>query len=147
MRSPAHAYGDAVAILARGMVLQSASVEGIRCQFKTVYDVVMAPVAVTQLDFCAFIDEPDIERTPAACRHHVRHPADDCCGRSTRSWPSKLPPRLRLFINGEPSLRAALLDTLLLRTCGVFARADAKGAWSPLASSPLSLADWRKTMR
>lgn len=139
MRSPTHAYGDAVAVLPRGMMLQSAAVEGIRCQFKTVYDVVMAPVAVTQLDFCAFIDEPALSgRLPAGTTSAIRLTV--AIGDQLHNWPGKLPPRLRLFINGEPSLRAALLDTLLLRTCGVFMRAGAKGAWSPLASSPLSLA-------
>jgi type VI secretion system protein ImpG len=139
MTSPAHLGGDSAAILPRGMMLQSAPVEGVRCQFKTVYDVLLAPAAVTRLSFSPFIDEPSLEgRLPPGTTSAITLTIS--IGDQLPNWRSALPHDLRLFINCEPSLRGALLDTLLIGTCGVFAKADAEGAWSPLASSPLRLA-------
>jgi type VI secretion system protein ImpG len=139
MRSMPHELGDNAAILPRGMMLQSAPVENVRCQFKTVYDVVLASLAIKQLGFSPFIDEPTLSgRLPPGTTSAIRLTIS--VGDQMPNWRGKLPPRLRLFINCEPSLRGALLDTLLLRSCGVFTRAGTDGTWSPLDASPLTLA-------
>jgi type VI secretion system protein ImpG len=51
-----------------------------------------------------------------------------------------LPPRLRLFVDGEASTRAALIDALFLRGACAFVQADGEAAWLPLAKMPLALA-------
>jgi type VI secretion system protein ImpG len=43
---------------------------------------------------------------------------------------------LRVFIDGEPSLRAALRDTLFMRGAGAWVEAD--GRWHPLARPPVA---------
>lgn len=126
------AHGDAVSVLPRGIVLQSPPVKGVSCRFKTVYDVVLAHVTIAHLAFHAYPDEPTLDNRMA--------PGSTSAITLTVAFNEKMPSRLRLYVNAEPSLRAVLLDTLLIRTTGVFLRANASGPWSPLASSPLTLA-------
>lgn len=139
MSSPDRLQGDAVVTLPRGLMLQSGAVDGVRCQFRTVYDVVQAPLAITRLGFRAFLEEPALEgclppETSSALSLSI------AVGDALPDWRRKLPPRLRLFVNGELSLRGALLDALLIRTCRVFARAEGETAWAALAGSPFGLA-------
>jgi type VI secretion system protein ImpG len=51
-----------------------------------------------------------------------------------------LPPRLRLFVDGEASTRAALIDALFLRGACAFVQAEGEAAWLPLDRVPLALA-------
>jgi len=139
MSSPAHLDGESAVVLPRGVMLQSGSVDGVRCQFKTIYDVLLGPLAITSLEFRAFLEEPTLDgclpaETTSALSLSI------VVGDQMPDWRSKLPPRLRLFVNGELSLRGALLDALLIRTCKVFAKAEGAHQWSPLRCSPFSLA-------
>lgn len=139
MSNAEQANGDSVAILPRGTMLHSAPIGGVRCRFKTVYDVTLAPMAITRMGFHAFLDEPALdghlpEETTSAVSLTIT------ISDQMSDWRSKLPPRLRFFLNGELSLRGALLDTLLIRTCRAFVKADDDFTWSSLGSSPFSLA-------
>jgi type VI secretion system protein ImpG len=51
-----------------------------------------------------------------------------------------LPARLRLFVDGEASMRAALVDALMLRGACAFVQARGEDAWLPVATLPLALA-------
>ncbi len=139
MRSDGLADGDTVSALARGIVLHSVPVHGVACRFKTVYDVHFLPLAIKQLAFSPFCDEPALNGylppgTTAAIKLTIT------VSDQLPDWRGKMPSRLRLFVNAEPSLRAALLDTLLMRTGGVFIQGEATDAWRPLERSPLRLA-------
>ncbi|HWT21422.1 MAG TPA: type VI secretion system baseplate subunit TssF, partial [Variovorax sp.] len=46
-------------------------------------------------------------------------------------------PRLRVFIDGEPSFCAALRDTLFMRAAGAYVEADRNGRWFPLGAIPI----------
>jgi type VI secretion system protein ImpG len=133
------ADGDTVSVFARGIELHSAPVHGVTCRFETVYDVVLLPLAIRKFSFSPFSDEPAL--------HACLPPGSTAAIKLTIAvsdqmpdWRGKMPARLRLFVNAEPSLRATLLDTLLMRTTGVFIQADAGPAWQALAQSPLRLA-------
>jgi type VI secretion system protein ImpG len=138
MNIPGMAHGDTVSLLPRGTMLQSAPVSGVSCRFKTVYDVKQVPLAITKLGFSPFPDEPALDnRLPSGTTSAIKLTL--AISEQFIDWRSKMPPCLRLFVNAEPSLRAALIDTLLMRTTGVFVQANG-GAWTELASSPLRLA-------
>jgi type VI secretion system protein ImpG len=49
-------------------------------------------------------------------------------------------PVLRVFVDGEPSMRAALLDTLMMRTAAAYVQVNRESAWLPLERIPLRLA-------
>jgi type VI secretion system protein ImpG len=139
MTRPSHAGEEAGTVVPRGIVLQAPSINGVTCRFTTVYDVSLGPVAVTKFSFSPFPDEPTLNgRLPPGSTSAIK--LTIALGDKVSGAHATLPSRLRLFVNAEPSLRGALLDTLLMRTAGVFVQADGAGAWVPLASSPLSLA-------
>jgi type VI secretion system protein ImpG len=139
MTSAGQENGDAASVLPRGIVLQSAAINGVASRFKTVYDVNLGPLAATKFVFSAFHDESALAgRLPPQATSAIKLTIG--LGDQSSSLHATPPSRLRLFVNAEPSLRGVLLDTLLMRTAGVFVQADGAGAWTPLASSPLSLA-------
>lgn len=130
---------DTMSMLPRGITLQSAAVHGVCCQFRTVYDVALTPLAVNRLAFTPYLDEPTLGvHLPrgATSALTVTLAAGDQAG----DWGRVAPTRLRLFVDGEPSLRAVLLDTLLIHTAAAFVQVGDSGPWLPLECSPLSLA-------
>ena len=114
--------------LARGTVMTSADVQGVRCQFSTVYDTLVAPAAVTMARFDALIDAPAAHRLLPGVGSAI-HIAVDGAGSL---------PRLRLFIDGDAAFCAALRDTLMLRASSAYVSTDDGGPWTALDAIPLS---------
>lgn len=139
------------------------------CRFRSVYDAVVAPVAIRAVWFEPYIEAPARVRMPAEAGAAicitlemagivgVVGGSDDAAGgfRSVdiggaaaadvsrgaaagraRGLASLGLSRLRVFIDGEPSLRAALRDTLFMHaTC---ACVEADGQWERLDKAPIS---------
>ncbi|WP_332878496.1 type VI secretion system baseplate subunit TssF [Massilia sp. S19_KUP03_FR1] len=139
LSSAGGADGDTVSVLARRSALLSAPVHGVTCRFETVYDVILLPLAIRTFSFSPYGDEPALNAwlpPGASAALKLTIAVSD----QMPDWKRRMPSRLRLFVNAEPSLRATLLDTLLMRTTRVFIQADRAAAWKPLANSPFSLA-------
>lgn len=118
--------GGKVSILPRGIVLHSAPVRGVRCRFRTVYDVTLAPLSITKLEFTPFLDDRAVGgHLPRGATSAITLTIDNA--EQMSGWKSVARPRIRLFVDGEPSLRAVLLDTFLTRTAGVLVQADDAG--------------------
>jgi type VI secretion system protein ImpG len=136
--SPAGPQAAEVATLARGTALRASAVEQTICQFRTVYDVTLAPVAVASAGFSGVIEAPRAVSLPRGAGAGISltiacaNPAFDLAGGALRS--------LRMFVDGEPSLRAALLDALFMHSVAAFVQAEPSAAWLPLAQVPLRLA-------
>jgi len=135
-RTPAEAP-DNPSVLARGTMLRTSAGADSPCQFRTVYDVLLAPLSVARLAFVPLLDVP---RT-------LRAPRGAACGISltietTRAGLAfeRLPPALRLFADGEASTRAALIDALFLRAACAWLQPEGDTGWLPLARVPLRLA-------
>lgn len=129
-----------VSTVARGTVFRSAPVQGVACRFTSCYDVTLAPLAITQLRFCAPIDAPASARLPqdASAMLSISFAAT-----SSQTGLAQLNlPRLRLFVDGEPSLRAALFDALVLHASCAWFAADAAGPWQAIAAVPLAPAGY-----
>jgi type VI secretion system protein ImpG len=118
----------------RGTAMTALGQAKVACRFRTVYDVAVAPVAITAAWF-----EPHIEAPPglplppdasaAICitvEGVVAALGSALHGLST----------LRVFIDGEPSLRAALRDALFMRVAGACVEAD--GRWHLLSGPPIA---------
>ena len=116
-----------IARVARGTVLRSQPVQGVACKFTSAYDVTLAPLAITHLHFSPLIDAPpglrlpdgasallSIQFTSSSDNYHL-----DQTGFAS----------LRLFADGEPSVRAALLDALFLRGAGAYVALDEHSPW------------------
>lgn len=133
-RGPAE-VPDTPSVLARGTMLRSSAGTDTPCLFRTVYDVLLAPLTVARLAFVPLLDVPRTSRAPKGAG----------CGISltlevTRGAFDRLPPALRLFADGEASTRAALIDALFLRRAAAWVQPEGDKGWQPLARVPLRLA-------
>lgn len=126
--------------IARGTVLRSQPVQGVACKFTSAYDVTLAPLAISRLHFSAIIDAPpglrlpdgasallSIQFTSSSDNYHL-----DQAGFAS----------LRLFADGEPSVRAALLDALFLRGAGAYVALDDHSPWLAVDGTPLAPAGY-----
>jgi type VI secretion system protein ImpG len=124
--------------LARGTMLRSNAVEQTICQFRTAYEVVLAPLEVSKAEFSTVVNAPRTIRLPRGVTSSLSitvactNPGFDLGAGALRS--------LRLFADGDPSMRAALIDALFMRTVAAFVQAEPAPAWTPLERVPLRLA-------
>jgi len=138
--APGGAQLAQLAHVPRGTVLRSQPVQGVACKFTSAYDVTLAPLAITRLHFSAIIDAPpglrlpdgasallSIQFTSSSDNYHL-----DQAGFSS----------LRLFADGEPSVRAALLDALFLRGAGAYVALDEHSPWLAVDGTPLAPAGY-----
>lgn len=127
--------------LARGTVLQSAPINNVVCQFRTVYDVVLSPWAVTGAEYSSIANAPRALRLPRGTSGRLSLTiASTAAGFDIVAGPSTL----RLFVDGEASVRAALIDALFLPTAAAYLQAEGE-AWQPLSNPPLRLAGFAET--
>jgi type VI secretion system protein ImpG len=128
---------DAPVLLPRGTLLRTSAQHDSICLFRTVYDVLLAPLRVTQVAFSPLLKAPGALRLPRGAASSISITIDTP---GPRPLLDVLPARLRLFVDGEASMRAALVDALLLRGACAFVQARGEDAWLPLATLPLALA-------
>lgn len=117
--------------VARGSIMESAPVQGLRCRFRTIYDVVESPASIASARFSALITAPPGVRLPvnASCSIDIdiEKPAEALLGAHAC---------LRLFVDGEASFSATLLDTLFMHVvCAHLELED--GRWVALPEIPL----------
>jgi len=120
-------------IIERGTVLFSRSVLGTACRFRSCYDVELGDARI-----CGFRFDAADNALPAI-RSQARGTAvisiniefDD----EERQTGARSP--LRVFIDGEPSLRALIRDTLALSVMSAYVQAPDASAWTELTASPI----------
>lgn len=131
-------------VLPRGTTLRSslAGPTGDPCRFRTVYDVLLAPLRMAGLAFSPLFQAPRSLRLPRGVTSGLSLTIEATDGRNgiAGALPERAGARLRLYADGEGSVRAALIDTLFLRCAGAWVQADGEAAWLPLARVPLRLA-------
>ncbi|UMR31584.1 type VI secretion system baseplate subunit TssF [Massilia sp. MB5] len=104
------------------------------CRLRTVQDVDVVPLRIGALRFQPVFDAPAALRLPPEAQSAVSLRLD-----SLAPGPQPMLPglsMLRLFPDGEPGLRAALRDSLLLQTVACYVECD--GRWQRLAQNPLT---------
>jgi type VI secretion system protein ImpG len=120
----------------RGTVLFAHQREGVRCEFRTVYDVDVAPV---RLAVARFTPAAQLPVTAYATGDGL---ADIAITMETAS--DSLPQavqgleRLRLFIDADAALAATLRDTLFMRVTTAWLQAGDTEAWRQLPGVPLA---------
>ncbi len=124
-----------VATLARGSELKSVGAATGSCKFKTAYDVVIAPVAIGAAQYHATLQAPAALALPASASAEIAIRID--CVSATLDLQQLGLRSLRVFIDGEPSLRAALRDTLFMRVARAYVEMDGDGRWIALDKPPI----------
>jgi len=118
-----------------GTPLKSRMVRGVACEFRTVYEVTLAPVMITAVSYRAVAAAPAVVRLPAHSGGQISIAVQLAAGE--RSFDGIGVSTLRLFLDGEPSLRAALRDALGLNVIAAYVESDDCGRWKALAKVPL----------
>jgi type VI secretion system protein ImpG len=119
----------------RGTQLNTRPVRGAACTFRTVYPVSMAPLALTEAAFASIIRCPDAVRLPGGASAGIKFTITGAGGQGAPGQPPL--PRLRVFIDGEPSFCAALRDALFMRGVAAWAEGDRSGRWVALDAMPI----------
>jgi len=115
--------------LPRGASLNSGS-----NKFVTAYEASIAPVAITEVRFQATIDLPASLRLPSEATSALVIELQSIANSVYFSQPPVR--KLRIHIDGEASLRAALLDAILLHSRCVCL--ELNGSWKTLRNTPFS---------
>lgn len=120
-------------VIARGSELSTRAVKGVACKFKTAFDVKIVPIKIDTVKFEALFEPPEAVTLPAggSARLSIR-----VCTASEQTPLDKIATQLRVFVDGEPTFSAALLDTLFLRTAAVYVEPENSSQWLLLEKSP-----------
>ena len=124
-----------ISTIPRGTALTTRPLRGAPCNFRTVYPVTMAPLALAGAAFSPIIDHPQAVRMPDGAGAGLKLTLAATAG--TLRFGNGDLSRLRVFIDGEPSFCAALRDTLFMRAAAAWVEADGNGRWFPLDAVPL----------
>ena len=122
--------------LARGTELVSRSINGVQCRFKTVYDVTLAPLAISEARYMPTAVAPVVLPLKAAgivsITFELTAPHLDLRSLGLRT--------VRTHLNGESSFIAALADGLFIHALASYVEADGDGRWKPLRTVPVAQA-------
>lgn len=135
-RIDAGATRGAVAI-PRGTLMCSVPVQNVRCQFRTVYGVAVAPLAIAQAHFEALIGAPAAIRLAPGVSSSISI-AIEAIGLATLDQLEQQ--KLRVFLDGEPSFCAALRDTLFMRARSAYLSIAGNGPWIAIDAVPVDAA-------
>jgi type VI secretion system protein ImpG len=126
----------AATVIPRGTELNTRKVNGGTCTFRTAYPVTVAPVALSHASFAAIADAPETVRLPPTATSSIAITLS-CASGQTSFGQLKLD-KLRVFIDGEPSFRAALRDALFMRCVGAYVEEGGRGRWMALPRVPIA---------
>lgn len=122
--------GEAPALtVPRGTEMDSGAVDGMRCRFKTAYEIVLSPMALTAARFDALIRAPANVTVPLSASSSMSIVVEGIVPAEHQT--------LRVFIDGEPSFCAALRDALFLRAVRAYVEVE-EGRWIALPVLPLA---------
>jgi type VI secretion system protein ImpG len=121
----------------RGACLHASAQDDVVCKFHTVYPVTVAPVRIESVDFmeahAANHGGPLIDGTTAVLDIVIAG------YNATRTLAEQRLPALRVYIDGDPSLRATVRDLLFMQTLAAYVNAGEDSApWSRLTQFPIA---------
>ncbi|MES2296125.1 MAG: type VI secretion system baseplate subunit TssF [Pseudomonadota bacterium] len=133
--APMNKEATSAATVARGTIFESAPVQGVRCKFKTVYEMTLAPIALSAAAFDPLIRAPANVHLPrgASCTLRITIEAKN----ATVPLSALGQKKLRVFIDGESSFCAALRDTLFMHCARAYVEIT-DGNWNALPELPIT---------
>ena len=126
---------DAAPEMRRGTLLESTSVHGVACKFKTVYDVTSSPVALRAASFETVVQAPVATRLPNDVTSSLTL-TFAAAGSGAMPTPDRAPV-LRVYADGHASLCAALHDAIFMHTEAAYVQID-DGPWERLPCVPIT---------
>jgi type VI secretion system protein ImpG len=134
-----------VTTVPRGTEMKSAAdgVSSTACRFRTSCDITVAPLRVSAARFEPFIRAPATVHLPDQTTASITLEFESTSINYGLEQPGMA--CLRLFIEGEPSFRAALRDTLLMSAVGAYVEVNRDGRWIGLDAVPVTAAGFADT--
>lgn len=120
-RSAGSDQPDITMLLPRGTMLKSLPVFGVKCKFRTTADIEVAPITLSRAKYNAIINAPPSVHLSGDVTSSIEL-TFDCTGNT--ALPDIVIHQLRMFIDAEPSLTAALRDTLFTRVESAYVTFD-----------------------
>jgi len=122
--------------LARGAELVSRAINGVECRFKTAYDVVLAPLAISEARYTPAAAAPVVLPGNAAGIVSITFESAS----SDPDLHSLGLDSVRIHLNGERSFVAALADGFFLHALSAYVETNSTRRWKPLRTMPISQA-------
>jgi type VI secretion system protein ImpG len=119
----------------RGTQMTTRPVRGAACTFRTVYPIAVAPLELTEARFSGILRAPEAVRAPAGATASISLTISGCVEHISIGALGL--PKLRVFLDGEPSFCAALRDALFMRTLVAYAEVPGSGRWVALPTMPI----------
>lgn len=117
--------GDGSTVIPRGTQLESALIEDVRCTFKTVYDISLAPIVLASATFQGTARAPIGVSLPSAACAGIS--ITIAASASQADLSALAVETVRVCINGEPALCGVLRDALFMHTlCAYIEPGDAE---------------------
>jgi type VI secretion system protein ImpG len=125
-------------VVARGTELKSRAIRGVQCQFRTAYDVTLAPIRIADARYASIAMAPSATVLPG-----------NATGVISITFESTAPQldlaalkvdRLRAHLHGEQSFVAALSDCLFANTLATYVEAERDGRWRAVRKTPFEQA-------
>jgi type VI secretion system protein ImpG len=133
---PSEAVPAQPSVIARGTPLLSREIRGVPCQFRTAYDVTLAPVRLARARHTPLAEVP-----PSAVAL-----AGDTSALLSFTFETMLPEgtlgaldlsTIRAYLHGEQSFIAALTDCLFVKAIGAYVETPESRQWRSLATIPV----------
>ena len=128
---------ESVQSLPRGTEMSALHGKGTPCRFRTASPLTLAPCSVARARYEPVVHAPGNVRLPARATGQIAITIESAA--PLRLLHQLGMPRLRLFVDADPLLSSALIDTLFLHVGASFMEAGEGGAWRQLDRMPLAL--------
>jgi type VI secretion system protein ImpG len=128
---------DHVQVVPRGTEMSSLAARGAPCRFRTTADLALAPVTVARAWFSPVAQVPPRIRLPARTSARISIAFDSAM--PGRLLPGLGLPRLRLHVDGDALLTAALIDSLCMHTIETWVDVEGQDRWRRLERPVLTL--------
>ncbi len=126
-----------VHVVPRGTEMHSLAARGAPCRFRTTADLALAPVTVARAWFSPVAQVPPGIRLPARTSARISISVDSAM--PVRLLPGLGLSQLRLYVDGDALLTAALIDSLCMRTIETWVEVDGQDRWRRLERPVLTL--------
>lgn len=124
--------------IARGTMLETRELRGVRCRFRTAYDVTLAPVRVNDAQYAPLgALGPNAAVLPGNASGVLSFTFETTGGVDFSAIGLDT---LRTYLHGEQSFIAALADCLFINAAAAYVDTGAGRRWTPLAAVPVAQA-------
>ena len=128
---------ETVQSLPRGTEMSALHGKGTPCRFRTASPLSLAPSSVVKARYEPVVHAPGNVRLPARATGQIAITIESAA--PLRLLHQLGMPRLRLFVDADPLLSSALIDTLFLHVGASYMEAGEGGPWRQLERMPLAL--------